>query len=613
MKLPSGKYLSRKTMNTLYRFPVSIGLSFIATILLFIITEKSYLYNDSPWLFKSLFAIIQGIPFFVAIQLLSERLEVQTKLRNLFYLAGLGFILLYFFSLPDNDHTQIYIRFAVFLFMNILLILLAPYIGIRQNNGFWKYGNMLLTRFLRTALYGMILFIAVALALVAIDELFDVDIDGKRYAQLWIIITVFFGTWFFLSALPKYFEKLNANLEYSNTLRIFVQFILIPIVILYTLILYAYFVKVIVMWDWPHGWVSSLIMGYSVLTIFTFLVVYPIRTSQINTYVRFFVGFFPYILWPLIAILFLSLFKRVSDYGFTENRYFVMIMGFWLLFIMTYLLMKRFRDIKMIPASLAVLAFLSVVGPWSAFQVSKYSQLMRFENILNKYEKLTNGIYNPNEKKIEFGDYNELVAETNFILENYGHEPFKEYFNVNIDTLEWDSVKVWRYSSTNPIIDHLLIECLSDSNSLYGDSLVYLTVGESSLNNLVDISGYNYYLPFNAYFNTYPDTSKIFYVEKNLNENEKFSVQVKTDTALIVFSLNDSIIETVKVGNLISSIPFQIKRDSSYMVPSGYMKVTTDNNRFLAQTFFRVIYGNFDGKNLTNASQLDGYLLIKLK
>ena len=605
MKIPTGKYLGRKAANSLFRFPASIGFSLLSTILSVIAIENSYSFDNAPLLFKFLLTSILATPLFVALQLLNERMELNRKQQILIHAGGFLLLIFYFLSIPNTYFDKTLIRFFAYLALLALSVTFAPFIGIRQNFGFWKFNNIVIVRFLRTALYGLILFVAVSLAIVAVEQLFDVKLGEELYFELFVVIVLFFGTWFFLSAIPRYFDKLNNNTEYPNGLKIFVQFILIPIVILYSIILYAYFVKVIAIWDWPHGWVASLIIGYSMLSIFTFLIIFPIRKSAINTYVRFFSGFFPYLLWPLILILFISILKRISDYGITENRYFVLILGIWLLFIMTHLLMTRFRNIKIIPVSLAVVMFLTVTGPWSAFVVSKYSQTSRFESILLKYNKISNGVYKPSTDVMSFEDYNRLVSHMNYIIENYGHETFRSYFPKEIDTIKWDSVFVWEYSETNPLLDIMKIDFTEDSTS--NSNVLYFRTRLAESGKMINISGYDTYCPLHIYSYSYQYDSTANNVFDYKYANTR--VIVNSDSLFVKVFVNDTLTARFSVDMMLNNLPGNILRDSAYEMPERYMvKVDSTGSAIL---YIYSLSGNYFRGRLENLNELDGIVLIK--
>ena len=96
-----------------------------------------------------------------------------------------------------------------------------------------------------------------ALALAALDKLFGIDVDEKNYPRLWCLIAFVFNTWYFLGGVPRWLGELERTSEYPQVLKVFSQFILVPLVLLYLLILTAYLGRVAITREWPSGWIWS--------------------------------------------------------------------------------------------------------------------------------------------------------------------------------------------------------------------------------------------------------------------------------------------------------------------------------------------------------------------
>ncbi|TGE15441.1 DUF4153 domain-containing protein [Hymenobacter elongatus] len=161
--------------------------------------------------------------------------------------------------------------------------------------------------------------------------------------------------------------------------------------LLYGGILYAYMGRILVQWELPKGWVSFLILAFSVAGIFALLLIHPIREAAENTWIRTFARWFYRALFPLLGLLAVAIYTRVQQYGITEERYSVLVLAAWLALIATYFLLRQGRGIIWIPASLAVVALLSVVGPWSAFAVAQRSQHRQLLALSQQYQLLQNG------------------------------------------------------------------------------------------------------------------------------------------------------------------------------------------------------------------------------
>src|SRR5438067_1030200 len=79
-----------------------------------------------------------------------------------------------------------------------------------------------------------------ALALVARHKLLGVSVPADTYGHLWAIFAFFFHPWFLLSGIPRDYRYLDELDDYPIGIKIFTQFVLIPLVTVYLAILLLY-------------------------------------------------------------------------------------------------------------------------------------------------------------------------------------------------------------------------------------------------------------------------------------------------------------------------------------------------------------------------------------
>ena len=233
---------------------------------------------------------------------------------------------------------------------------IAPFLGAGEINGFWHYNKTLLLRLLTALVYSIVLNSGLSLALAALDHLFGINVPGKRYGELVILIIGLFNTWFFLTGVPEHLDSLDTLTDYPKGLKVFAQYILFPLVAVYLIILYAYLVKILIVWDWPQGWVSKLILGFSTSGILSLLLLYPIRDRVENVWIKTASRWFYVVMIPIVIMLFPALWRRISEYGFTEVRYIGVALGVWLAAIVVYFIFSRLKSIKVIPGSLCAVS-----------------------------------------------------------------------------------------------------------------------------------------------------------------------------------------------------------------------------------------------------------------
>jgi len=405
--------LYKSGVATFVRFPFTLICAIVGTIAAIILIEA----QGGPelnYLEKLMVVSTLGLPLFTALGCFADKKQ-WPRSRN-WLLQGFGVVLLavYYFSLPPDLDEPLY-SLQRYLLLNIsfhFLVAFLPYLGGKQVQGYWQYNKSLFLNFLTALLYSGALYLGLVMALLALNYLFGVKIDNNTYPELLLVIVGIFNTWIFLAGIPKNLEELNSVSDYPKGLKVFTQYILLPLVVLYFIILISYEAKIIITWNWPKGWVSEMVLWYAVVGILSLLLLHPLREQSENKWIKVFSKWFFWALIPLVAMLFLAILVRISDYGFTEMRYYVLAMAVGLTLGVLYLVFSKSKDIRVIPMIICVLALLSAYGPWSAFTVSSKCQQERFENFLINNQMLADGKLQAAPVKLS----NETTAEMSSII-----------------------------------------------------------------------------------------------------------------------------------------------------------------------------------------------------
>ncbi|RMI15579.1 MAG: DUF4153 domain-containing protein [Calditrichaeota bacterium] len=425
LRLPSLDELRREAVHTVKRFPLTLLCALVGTVAMLNLIEEPPQAQQNL-LLRVLLTALLGVPFSIALIVAAERWSRNVGRRLLVQLGGAVLLAGYFSAFPTNltDAPAFhFIRLAILLVGAHLLVAVAPYLRKGEINGFWQYNKTLFLRILIALFYSHVLYLGLVIALVSIDVLFGVNIPGKRFPQLYVTILGMFNTWYFLAGVPEDWESLEKDRGYPGGLRVFSQFILLPLVGLYLLILYAYEAKIILEWNWPKGWVAYLVLGFSIAGILALLLVYPLRNDPNRRWVQTFWRWYYVALIPPVIMLFLGILRRLSDYGFTERRYIVLVLALWLAGMVGYFIFSKAKSIKVIPGTLGLLAFLISVGPWGAFAVSKHSQLGRLEKLFSQYEMLPeDSRLHPLRTAINSEAYDNIYSILNYLLEVHGEE-----------------------------------------------------------------------------------------------------------------------------------------------------------------------------------------------
>ncbi|MDR1880270.1 MAG: DUF4153 domain-containing protein [Tannerellaceae bacterium] len=281
-------------------------------------------------------------------------------------------------AVPDHSVTAV-TCYLVFWLTAFVLLCVAPYKGGGQALSFWQYNVEVWWRALFSFIGASVFFGGFSLALLAVEMLFDVRITDKSFMYTAVCFYILFAPLFFIAGIPDQSHIAGAPAKNYPFLRVLGQYILLPVLATYLIILYTYGLKILFTWHLPNGWVSLLILAYSGVGLFVYCMLHNLYVTKESKIALFFSRSFFYSLLPLIVLLFVAVLRRISDYGFTEKRYYLLLFACWLTGISLYMILARGKSIRRMFVSLSAIALLSLIGPWSAFHVSEISQQHRQE------------------------------------------------------------------------------------------------------------------------------------------------------------------------------------------------------------------------------------------
>lgn len=306
----------------------------------------------------------------------------------------------------------------ILLFALHLAIALLPLRRGGDAERLWTFNLRLFLRFFFSSVNSALLFVGLALAVVSVDKLFGLDIDSERYAELWFACAFLAHPLLFLSGVPV-IRELEASRDFPRPLRFSLQFIALPLVTLYLLILYAYVAKIAIQWSWPNGWVAMPIFVLSVISLLSFVLSVPLSKSE--PWATLFHRWLFRLLLPLSIVLFLALQIRLGDYGMTINRYLGLVLALWLFGLsLTYILRPQVK-IGWMPFSLMLISLFAIYsGPIGAFGWSERSQTKRIHTLGAELGILEAGVLVPATAAYDESKAGEFRSALRYLLENSG-------------------------------------------------------------------------------------------------------------------------------------------------------------------------------------------------
>lgn len=577
------KNISSKFKNSVKRFPVSIALSLCCAILLIYTSELSHDVNTniSENLIKLVRIFALGIPLFLCIKLFFERLKEYKRITVFLTYIGAAVLLILYYLFLMNDFKMVsMIRYFSITLVLYLAFLFIPYVA--KKDDFELYVIKVFVGFFTTFIYSIVLYVGLCAILFTANKLLGIDIKYQIYYYTWLIVSLVFAPCFFFAGIPHKDKNFTLK-DYPNLLKILILYIIMPLITIYTAILYIYFIKIVITWRWPQGLVSHLVLWYSIITTITLFFIAPLMEK--NYWSKIFMRVFPKAIIPLIIMMFFSIGIRIMQYGFTENRYYVVVLGLWVLLIMTYFsIYKKLKNI-ILPISLAIFIFISAFGPFSNYSISKYSQNKRFSNILNKNSMISEGKITPN---------NNISTEDKTQISN-----ILSYFNNK------HSLNDVKYLPKNFNLENM--------NNVFGFSYQQT---ENEYNN----STYYYY--YNNYENSVPLEIKNYdyfidsrMIAPNSLSNGLLNIEFDYDSDVLKIYDNGNELYSKDLNEFYQKLidKYGISTDSKN-IDSKEMIFEDENEKIKVKFFFSNISGN---KNYSTGELKshgnDFYILIKIK
>ena len=501
------------------RFPITIILAFLHFITGIYIAEVRSFQSDE---FVEVNLLLFGSIFITAMfEMLYEKYFYKKNrwlVRGIYSVITFAVSIIVFVEyLLTNDYYNIY--YFTLIPISIVLFLLIPILKKKENKE--KYLQSVFSNFVITGIFVAVLWIGIEIILTTVNYLFFNSGDSLFFRlttySFWFIIEVF-GVLLFLSLLKKPDDNLE-NYEFPFIFNLLIKFVIIPLIIIYTGVLYIYMTKVLISMHLPKGLISHLVLWYTAFSVAVMILITPF--TQKDKFFENFKKYFPYFSIPLIFASLFAVFQRTYQYGITENRYYVLISIFWLLFCMILYIGKM--NITGIFISLIACLVISVYTPLSAKNVSNFSQSQRLKRMLVKYGALKDGKISKITQKLNNSEGSQIYTTLQYISDNS-----------TIAKLNFKNEKGEVYSTLGDLEKGLDVKeswkdyyYRSDDEGNYEERKV-VTYKVKNIENseiISDIAGYDNFISYKNVYNEDPINQE--------NESEKYKIILKNKTITI--------------------------------------------------------------------------------
>lgn len=288
----------------------------IASILGMILleSERSYEFNDT------LGKVILGFVIFTFGEIFIETIARKLVVKLILSIINAGVSVLWVFlitteSLTENNYYVMYMLLSfglyVLLFGGITLFVVVKRSRLTMQEYY--------TRFLRNTIVMSIVVNVISLGVLFILYIFSTLIIKLEVFDLFMDAEILMLGFVHL---PVFLTILTDNKkETSKVFKGVAWYVLMPIQIIATLIIYAYILKIFSLSELPKNQVYAICAGVVTSGILiNFLAYSYLPQGKLNIYGKL-IKFYKYFLIPMIPLEIQAMSIRISNYGVTENRY----------------------------------------------------------------------------------------------------------------------------------------------------------------------------------------------------------------------------------------------------------------------------------------------------
>lgn len=369
------QFTGERLLTCFRRFPATVSVLVALTIFLLAFIANEDVIVSERFTGTTIFLLSSSTVVSLALHLWGE--DRQSR-RTWLVQLGLGvlwvaFVLWQLWTWPPTSRETIAL-FAGCL-LTVVALFVVPFLRRPTDLASWNFTHRVAIALLVPLLVGLILNAGLVLLLVAFENLFGASLSFRSYTSVAVVVWCFLVPLLFLMQLPAGAEKHDESAQnLSRFGRGIIYYLLLPLTAAYLLTLYVYAVKILVQWTLPIGWVSWLVSVSMLAVVVLIALLYPTQfesehrpSHRFDAFVR---RYLPLLLLPLLLLMSVGIARRLSDYGLTVSRLYLLLFNGWCYVVCIVLFLTRGRRIAWVAMSFAVLLFVASVGPWSFSQLT---------------------------------------------------------------------------------------------------------------------------------------------------------------------------------------------------------------------------------------------------
>ncbi len=311
----------------------------------------------------------------------------------------------------------------------------------RDDVAVWDFTHKIWSGVIFTVAGSIIYMIGIFAISTALKSLFSINIRDFIEDWMFPVGFAFLAPMAWMSMIPRHDEDDSDSLRnpgfISHSVGFLGTWILAPLTLVYALILFAYMVKIVLSQSVPNGEIAQLVTPFLIIGTLTWLILDP-PFIQEKRLARWFHKFWFPLMIPAALLLAFAVYLRIREYGWTIERYLLVLASIWALGLAVWFSIKGTdkRDIRIIPGFAALLLVVGSIGPWGADglsamnQNSRLNQSLKANNMLNAdgHMKAT-GLYELTDKDAAIAARSSL----DYLLKAKKHKRIDRFFDTPLD------------------------------------------------------------------------------------------------------------------------------------------------------------------------------------
>ena len=287
---------------------------------------------------------------------------------------ALSVFLFFFFTRTFTWAYYYFIATITFVYIVATLsIFIGPFWKQKDENAFWIFLFKNIKALVISALVASILLGSIAALVFAFGALFEHEFDEKIFLYIFYFCASVVFPILYFTGIPSIEECHGETPTLSKFATSTIRFLFVPVLALAILLFYAYIVKFVALWDMPKGLVSYFVSGFMVYMLALVTILYPASQSTDHAFEKKLLKIFPAACIPLVIMMTVGLIRRISDYGISTERIYVVAINIFFYAVIAILLIGKIKcKSRWIAVTFCAIFFIFTETPFNAQRITHH-------------------------------------------------------------------------------------------------------------------------------------------------------------------------------------------------------------------------------------------------